>query len=401
MATDKQLRQRIDYAIARTESMEADVLASRAHLQIIRDELTERIDAPVPVPEPQPEPEPEPEPQPEPEPDTGWDGAWSFTASRAGTTVPGTLVVDFLLITFTAGGQSAEGTARIDGASLTASLSHPTYGTVGVDLQRAGDALSGTLTAQGESFTVSGARAGTEEPVPPIDPPTDPGPVPEPTPGATWTHSWSQYTDTAAMLRDSVRLTARVWANTGGSLELAREGGTAFLRTNWGGGPYVGAINDEQIALDVNLPSQARSTEVTLDLPLRYSSNFRVESDHKTLFVFTEDGQRWEWRFGAHRIRAQAKIDNGNVAIWSKGGREVDVTNPPVIWDGKWHHLRLHLKSGSGGRFRAWLDGELMVDAPVSMRSSRFATVALSRNGDPATRSTLDWGDVGVTVGAP
>lgn len=301
MATDKELRQRVGWAIARAENVISEQEDSLTHLRSIHSELTERITVPEPV-EPPVEPEPPvvepPEPPVEPEP----------------------------------------------------------------------------------------------EPEPPVEP------IPEPS--GTWTHSWSQYTDTAAMLRDTVRLTPRVWANTGGSLELAREGGTAFLRTNWGGGPYVGA-NDEQIALDVNLPDHARSAEITLDLPLRYSKNFRVGSDHKTLFVFTEDGQRWEWRFGGHRVRGQAKLDNNNVAIWTKGGREVDITNPPVIWDGSWHLLRLHLKSGGSGRFRAWLDGELMVDAAMRTGASRFSVVALSRNGDPVERSTLDWGDVGVTVGPP
>lgn len=235
---------------------------------------------------------------------------------------------------------------------------------------------------------------------PPVEEPEpEPEPPPPPSPSGGWTHSWSKYSDTAAMFRDPA-LTPRVWANTGGSLELVRENGVAFLRTNWGGGPYP-AGGDEQIALDVNLPSEAQSTEVWLELPLRYSSNFRVGSDHKTMFVFTADGQRWEWRFGGHRIRGQAKLNNNNVAIWTRNGAEVDITNPPVVWDGKPHTLRLHLRSGSNGRFRAWLDGELMVDAPMNTKASPFSVLALSRNGDPVEKSTLDWYDVTVHTQDP
>ena len=74
--SDRQLRQRVTYAIARAENLIDEGRENLGHLVILLDELQARITAdsiagmdPTPDPEPDPEPDPTPDPEPDPTPD--------------------------------------------------------------------------------------------------------------------------------------------------------------------------------------------------------------------------------------------------------------------------------------------------------------------------------------------
>lgn len=81
--SDAQLRQRVDWAIARSENLVDEGVAAIGHLRAIRDELTARLNEPAPEPEP-PEPTPEPEPEPEPTPTPGliFRSTWGTALGR-------------------------------------------------------------------------------------------------------------------------------------------------------------------------------------------------------------------------------------------------------------------------------------------------------------------------------
>lgn len=264
---------------------------------------------------------------------------------------------------------------------------------------------AGTTSVRATSGLLQGAASVTvQAPSAPEDGGADDG-ADNGSTGSAGDPAFAEYWDFAStqelFAQPRSRFEFPIWANTGGFLELADTlrntpwGGSKAIRTHWGGGPY-NVHNDEQIGLNVEIPGSIQAEEVWIEIYLRYSDNFRVESDHKTMFVFEEDGTRWEMRFGAYGIRAQAKIDNGNVEVAKDAnGREIDITNPELVWDGEWHQLRLHLRTGSNGVFESWLDGRKLIDTRFSPGSaSPFRTIALGRNGDPVDPSELFWGPV-------
>lgn len=374
----------------------------------------------------------EPEPG-EPETTGEWEGSWDLqvTAPGGGVTT-GSLAIESGAVTLSSGGLSGTGPATIDGDSLTAALDVPGVGQVNVSLTLDGDDLSGSFTAGGGTYTVTGVRDVEEPPVDPPNPPDPPGEPGEAAPG--WgsmlgggrKYDWDQHEDEASLIADMDQdadpesgdpLAERAWAkgvalNQSNIRDVIRlvdsPGGGKMLRTIYPGAPHPGG--DEQPAVDMNLPASVRGPELFVRTGIRIAENFR-SNGWKTLFFFANGtADRYEFRLGEFGgIRAMVKLDNNridqanDIAKDPNTGAELDILNGPIpFFDGELHDLMVHIRTGTNGFFKVWWDGRILIDVPrVNLPAGTFNTIALSRNGAPTTEATVDYEDVCVWASDP
>jgi hypothetical protein len=197
-------------------------------------------------------------------------------------------------------------------------------------------------------------------------------------------------------------------------------GGSSFLRADFPGG----AGRSQTAGVDLLLPDadRTRPREIWLEVWVRFADNWRIGSDHKTLFLLPDPvpSNRWELKVGmfGHDIRGQIRNGTmhrevGCLPPTGAGGscaRDDRPDLPTFIWDGDWHRLRLHARmssrngSAADGVYEAWLDGVKFLETRnlVSRDPGKyFGRIALGRNGDPVAAASMYWGRLEVFTSDP
>ncbi len=302
------------------------------------------------------------------------------------------------------GGVQLAATARdasgtlIPGVNFTWSSSNSGVATVNGSGWVSGiGAGSVTITASASCCGVSGTSQLTvNSPVPPPPPPS----------GVWREQTWSFATQ-AAMLADP-------------NLEgVGNAGGLGSSRPSvisqagpWGGNQvlenYYGVVPaDWQPQVGTNWYFPATETELWIETWIRFDPSWEIgpgnplyppdgNVDHKTIFIWEENwAQRWEVKFGPNYKDCVASAASHDISYshfqFSDGRGQCDANRD--VWDGQWHHFRLHVKMGTGnGRMRVWWDNQLAVDINgINTQSGgrRFMGITFGANRNQGTNRPM------------
>lgn len=171
---------------------------------------------------------------------------------------------------------------------------------------------------------------------------------------------------------------------------------------------------------DIRLPSGAR--EIWMEFWLRFDPRWRIRSDDKTLFLFSDanGGRRWELHYGAWGTRTYAAIGHGAkefIVSDSEPGQWPVVS----IWDGQWHRHRIYARMASSstatdGALYWWVGNNVLLSntkaASVAggtgngirtgnQPSDFFHSIRLGANADPTGSGVRDWGPIRVWTTNP
>lgn len=273
---------------------------------------------------------------------------------------------------------------------------------------------------------------------PPPDTTVTPPPVTDPS-GAFARIDWD-YPDRSALL--AAGFIPTTYSPTNGVSEPVRLaqpgpwGGSTALRNTFLPQPRT---TQPQVGMRYDFPAPV--DEVWLETWIRFSLNWDIgpsfrfpdrpdeetgNTDHKTLFLFSMDPGAADGPWGSTRTRWDVKFGpNYGDCVASGAGSYYEVGHwPPAgplggydwdkyfanrasrcdanrdVWDGQWHQLRVHVRTGPQGRIAVWFDGRPLTDSDVTPgltntpASHKLWSVWFggNRNSGPATEM---WFEVG------
>jgi hypothetical protein len=174
--------------------------------------------------------------------------------------------------------------------------------------------------------------------------------------------------------------------------------------------------SDRQLGANLTVPAGVHAGEWWIEIPMFFEDGWDV-TDHKTVFIFTDNAlggsaDRWEMKFGAFTNRLQSKINNGGGAVAAaiEGSGEMDiedylpVSDPgtPLIWDGAWHIVRWHIRTGASPLSEVWVDGtQYLSTTNFTSKAEDLERIVIWGNAGPnAARYTMA-GDVKVHLTDP
>jgi hypothetical protein len=255
------------------------------------------------------------------------------------------------------------------------------------------------------------------QPEPEAEPEAEPQPDPRPEPpssGETWVETWNYEplppgTECALTSGPLYCKVGNVAIETGTLID-----GTTgrFLRARYPGNGVAGVAN-----VDLRLPEHVRSSELWIEVEVRFDSSWGINSDDKTFFVMQDkpgictECDRWEFHLrglgGGNQDHFAGANNMSPEWFFNFPGGVWDLASQ--VWDGRWHTVRLHLRNpgtGSDGIFRLWWDGKLVQDqSGFATRNtptgSVFSHIILGANSDPFGSGVRDWGRVRVWTSNP
>lgn len=239
---------------------------------------------------------------------------------------------------------------------------------------------------------------------------------------ADYEFDWSQFptgtgfrTPDPETLSDGAVKDFRIWANYGGTMEIISVTGQPFtraLRANHNpGNVEMTSPGDEQLECAIQVPAAYHDTEWWVEIPIRFSVGFSVQTGFKHIFFTGSTGLRYEVRIYEEDGFPQMQARHMNALIERAPAREgpgeldcddiLPISAPGTSFaDGQWHTLRVHMRTGSGGTIKAWVDGYKYLDSPYDNAPGTLQEICCWGNGDP-NAGTTDAGNYKVYLTDP
>lgn len=155
---------------------------------------------------------------------------------------------------------------------------------------------------------------------------------------------------------------------------------------------------DYTIGRNINLPSD--QSDVYLEVVAKFQNGW-TNTAPGCSGVSNED-----YKFVFGRVRTSGRFNvmvgtyNSEFTVGYPGGEDnFEGGAAGTLFDGQWHTYRFHMKVGSSGACKLWVDGVVVKDyGTVSMAANQIYGIALGRNinqGPPSPQS-MWWGKVSV-----
>lgn len=159
-----------------------------------------------------------------------------------------------------------------------------------------------------------------------------------------------------------------------------------------------GDCTDYSIGRNINLPSA--QSDVYVEVIAKFQNGWTnaapgcsgvSNEDYKFIFGRVLTTGRFNVMVGTYNTEYTVGYPGGEDSF--EGG------NVSGLFDGNWHTYRFHMKVGSSGACKLWVDGNVVKDyGTVAMAANQIYGIALGRNinqGPPSPQS-LWWGKVSI-----